>query len=459
MFHSKVVHMSSLSLFEPFNLSLCGSSLATLTNITDFNQDWLALSNEVGQALVNGEQALTQAAPYFAERTRSLVEPIAFADGGFVVKSNEYLDEVKTKLALSDETIMAALKAISPLNALLGEQADINFKASKVKGKYDIVLSSDNVLICIMVLEFIKTCPKLGKLNLRLSSDRDPNFSMQIGQDVLTYEDILVYVEPVDHMHTHISLICPKLKDKITEEQFGTCALTMLRYLFGDVIGRIILECSTIEVSFDIPAKLQAQLDKVQEESDSDENVRPVHLKDFYRNYISHGGKVLTKETDLLFITNYRDHNASAKANSSSSEPHNAIFEIDALNTFSPSLDQETYEHDLEVLKALGVTPITLALSMKQADSNEPKMALSRMENNQLLKDIERFINRSKSEHLLKVVGYSFAPSKTNLYLLAFDYDQALSLIKSYSTQSKLSLSSLTISVLGDTTKGETITL
>ena len=73
MFHSKVVHMSSLSLFEPFNLSLCGSSLATLTNITDFNQDWLALSNEVGQALVNGEQALTQAAPYFAERTRSLV--------------------------------------------------------------------------------------------------------------------------------------------------------------------------------------------------------------------------------------------------------------------------------------------------------------------------------------------------------------------------------------------------
>ena len=228
--------MSSLSLFEPFNLSLCGSSLATLTNITDFNQDWLALSNEVGQALVNGEQALTQAAPYFAERTRSLVEPIAFADGGFVVKSNEYLDEVKTKLALSDETIMAALKALSPLNALLGEQADINFKASKVKGKYDIVLSSDNVLICIMVLEFIKTCPKLAKLNLRLSSDRDPNFSMQIGQDVLTYEDILVYVEPVDHMHTHISLICPKLKDKITEEQFGTCALTMLRYLFGDVI-------------------------------------------------------------------------------------------------------------------------------------------------------------------------------------------------------------------------------
>ena len=93
------------------------------------------------------------------------------------------------------------------------------------------------------------------------------------------------------------------------------------------------LECSTIEVSFDIPAKLQAQLDKVQEESDSDENVRPVHLKDFYRNYISHGGKVLTKETDLLFITNYRDHNASAKANSST-EPHNAIFEIDALNTF-----------------------------------------------------------------------------------------------------------------------------
>ena len=458
MFHSKVVHMSSLSLFEPFNLSLCGSSLATLTNITDFNQDWLALSNEVGQALVNGEQALTQAAPYFAERTRSLVEPIAFADGGFVVKSNEYLDEVKTKLALSDETIMAALKALSPLNALLGEQADINFKASKVKGKYDIVLSSDNVLICIMVLEFIKTCPKLAKLNLRLSSDRDPNFSMQIGQDVLTYEDILVYVEPVDQMHTHISLICPKLKDKITEEQFGTCALTMLRYLFGDVIGRIILECSTIEVSFDIPAKLQAQLDKVQEESDSDENVRPVHLKDFYRNYISHGGKVLTKETDLLFITNYRDHNASAKANSST-EPHNAIFEIDALNTFSPSLDQETYKQDLEVLKALGVTPITLALSMKQADTNEPKMVLSRMENNQLLKDIERFINRSKCENLLKVVGYSFAPSKTNLYLLAFDYDQALSLIKSYSTQSKLSLSSLTISVLGDTTKGETITL
>ena len=44
-------------------------------------------------------------------------------------------------------------------------------------------------------------------------------------------------------------------------------------------------------------------------------------------------------------------------------------------------------------------------------------------------------------------------------YLLAFDYDQALSLIKSYSTQSKLSLSSLTISVLGDATKGETITL
>ena len=57
-----------------------------------------------------------------------------------------------------------------------------------------------------MVLEFIKTCPKLAKLNLRLSSVLlvIPNFSMQIGQDVLTYEDILVYVEPVEsHAYPH----------------------------------------------------------------------------------------------------------------------------------------------------------------------------------------------------------------------------------------------------------------
>ena len=68
------------------------------------------------------QQDLTQAAPYFAERTRSLVEPIAFADGGFVVKSNEYLDEVKTKLALSDETIIRPKSPFS-FKCTLGEQA------------------------------------------------------------------------------------------------------------------------------------------------------------------------------------------------------------------------------------------------------------------------------------------------------------------------------------------------
>lgn len=404
---------------------------------------WSALTQAMYATLESSYADLIKAAPFLVVKSTTITNDSTDSNDPC---SPSYLHELQQSLGLDDATIDQAQRALKAFAPFFVNGGELLLKPNKAKGKYDLIFSADLAVKCLLLQHFIDHAPKLAQLKLCLGRERDNNFNLKVAGQTINYEDFLVFVENNNNT-AYINLVCPSLKDKVSHKQLELIALSMFRSLFGDVISRIILvNNAQFEVCFDIPEHLQQKIDEAKR---NQKELHLVNLKEFYKNYLSHGGKSLTKENNHIFISSYRDNTPWPK-DQRSLELNHDIYEIDTLLTFALNLQGDFLQdknNDLQLLESLGVVPVSIALSM-QDDNGSAKSNLSRMENNQLLKDCERYLKRSNDEASFKVVGSALGTSHSYLHVLAFDYPKFVELMKSYQEQSKLPLCEVKLTTL-----------
>ena len=403
-------------------------------SLGDKELTWKNLSSIIYQSLEEHYESLVEAAPLFTAQCTTL-------------EDQKSLQELQAQLGLTDETLAQATQAYEVFAHLINDEGELLIKPTKAKGKYDLIVSTDLAIKNLLVQHLIEHAPKFAKLKLCLGRERDPNFTLNVLGERLCYEDFLVFVEQENGVTT-VNIVCSKLNDKISAEQLNDVVECMFRSLFGDVIARIIAAGALINTEFDIPEKLKARMEEAKR---NNEELFLVNLKDFYKNYMSHGGKSLAKENNHLYVSSYRSNEPCPKDQRTHALGQD-IYEIDTLQTFAVNLTnpdmQAEKQQDLKLLKHLGVVPVTIALSMKDTATNEVKSTLSRMGNNQLLKDCERYLKRTNEHTTFKIVGSALGTNYSYLHVLAFDYPRFTELMAKYPENAKVALNAAELTTL-----------
>lgn len=466
--------MSNISLFraEDWNCSLSGVELSS----TGHQLSWCEYVASALQGIMDNEELIKKCVPYLIARCTSLMPAITIAPltaiiengaadaaaackaaaGSMVAdaardleafifpRGDEMLKKAAADAGVSTDDLYLALQALAPLGALLYGDDSLVVLPSRVAGQFELVFTSDNPLKCIELQKVVNMAAKIKFCRVQLSRKADQSAQIYCHGQIFNADMIRIFASAINEERSRITMLFEGASPDISNDEMITAGVTMLRAVFGDIHGRIILQCSEIHVYREITEEIQAMVDEASRRNVelNGQELRPVNLREFYKNCMKSSMRKLSKENDLMYIASEIETRNNWTGPEGSTALRDDIFEYSTQRSFSPdSRKGELTSKYLRGIVASGALPVSIAVSIRNDKDNV--VTLRRSENTQIIRDLERALRRAQCDEWLYITGNASGHSHAYVDVIVFDEQRLHNALKDWRASTRLNVDSI----------------